>query len=79
MPRHPFIGSEGEPVTAASWLSGRRWKTKGWGSRVREGEGRAGPSRPGGQGPRGVRGSGLAEGQGPGGWAENLRWAQFKK
>jgi hypothetical protein len=39
---------------AASWLSGWRRKTKGWGSRVSEGEGRAGPSQPGGQGPKGV-------------------------
>jgi hypothetical protein len=46
-----------EPA-AAAWPSGRRRKMKGWGPRVSEGEGRAGPSRPGGQGPRGVGGVG---------------------
>jgi hypothetical protein len=50
-------GSIREPAVA-SWPSGRRRKTKGWGPRVSEGEGRAGLSRLGGQG--------------PGGWAENL-------
>jgi hypothetical protein len=45
---------------------------KGWGPCVSEGEGWAGPSWPGGQGPRGVWGSGPVEGHGPGGWAENL-------
>jgi hypothetical protein len=34
--------------------------------------GRPWPKRSGG-------GSGPAEGQGPGGWAKNLSWAQFKK
>jgi hypothetical protein len=50
----------------------QRRKTKGWGPRVIEGEGRAGPSRPGGEGPKGVGGVERwpADGQGPGGWAE---------
>jgi hypothetical protein len=34
---------------------------KGWGLRVSEGEGRAGLSRPGGQGPRGVGGGGAGQ------------------
>jgi hypothetical protein len=45
-----------ELVAVASWPSGRRRKTKGWGPHVNEGEGRARPNRPGGQGPRGVGG-----------------------
>jgi hypothetical protein len=46
----------GQPVVVASWPIGQRRKTKGWGLHVSEGEGRAGPSRPGGQGPKGVGG-----------------------
>jgi hypothetical protein len=34
----------------------QRRKTKGWGPRVIEGEGLAGPSRPRGEGPKGVGG-----------------------
>jgi hypothetical protein len=62
----------GQPVVAASWPSGQRRKTKGWGPHISEGEGQDGPSQPGGQGPQGVgRGeSWPAEGQGPGSWAE---------
>jgi hypothetical protein len=54
--------TKGEPaalarsVAAALWPSGRRRKMKGWGPRISEGEGRAGPRRPGGQGPKGVGG-----------------------
>jgi hypothetical protein len=66
-----------EPV-AVAWPSGRRQKMKWWGPLVCEGEGRVGPSRLGCQSSRGG-GSGPAEGQGPGGWAKNLSWAQFKK
>jgi hypothetical protein len=66
-----------ETAAAASWLSGRRRKMKGWGPRVSEGEGRAGPSQLGGQGQEEWGGgeSRLAEGQGPGGWYGNPSWA----
>jgi hypothetical protein len=62
-----------ESAAVASWSSSQRRKMKGWGPRESEGEGWAGSSRPGGQGPRGVGGgSRPAEGQGPSGWAKNL-------
>jgi hypothetical protein len=47
-----------QPVVAASWPSGRRRETKGWGPCVSEGEGRARLSRLGGQGPKGLGGGG---------------------
>jgi hypothetical protein len=42
--RAPGGSSAREPSAAASWLSSRRRKMKGWDPRVSEGEGRAGPS-----------------------------------
>jgi hypothetical protein len=71
----------GRPVAPASWLSGRRRNTKGWGPLVSEGEGegRAGPSRPGGQGPKGVWGELAGRRPWPRRLGRNLRRAQFNK
>jgi hypothetical protein len=79
----PGGDSAREPATVASWPSGWRRTTKGVGPVCQRGRGReagwAGLSRPGGQGLRGVGGCGPTEGQGPGGWAKNRRWAQTQK